>query len=90
MAETHAVLTGPIKGAVTLPDGTEVDVSDAVIYVESPEVAAEVAHQIGMHWKLRGHPDDIEVDEKTGKPVVRPFDYDESHHKKHGRSGKKG
>lgn len=89
MAETHAVLTGPIKGSVTLSDGTSVDVSDAVVYVDSLERAAEVAHQIGKHWEARGHPDDIEVDEKTGKPVVRPFKYDDSHHKKHG-SKKRG
>lgn len=91
MAEKHALLTGPIKGPVRLPDGREVDVTPGLIYLDSHEDAAEVAHQIGLHWEQHGHPDDFDIDEATGKRVQRKFDYDASHHRKHGRSaGKKG
>lgn len=91
MAGKHALLTGPIKGPVRLVDGTEVDVSAPVIFLDSPEEAAEVAHAIGQHWQKHGHPDDFDIDEKTGERVQRKFAYDDSHHKKHGRkAGKKG
>ncbi len=53
---SHAVLTGPIRGAVTLDDGREVDVTPAVIYVESPAVAEQVADAIGDRYALEGHP----------------------------------
>lgn len=88
MADTkHVVLTGPIKGAVTLPDGSVVDVTPATIEVDSLEQAAEVAHQIGLHWQANGHPDDVEYDPKSGKNVQRKFAYDDSHHKAHGKKG---
>lgn len=93
-SDGHVVLTGPIKGSVTLADGSTVDVSPIAVEADSHEHAAEIAHAIGKHWEARGHPDDIEVDEESGKPVVRPFVYDDAHHKEHGRkagrSGKKG
>lgn len=89
--EKHVLLTGPISGPVRLADGTEVDVTPAVLEFDSLEQAAEVAHAIGLAHAEVGHPDDVEVDEKTGKRVQRPFVYDDSHHKKHGRrAGKKG
>lgn len=53
---THAVLTGPIKGTVTLADGTVVDVKPDVVYVDTPEQAAEVAHLVGERYAAEGHP----------------------------------
>lgn len=60
---THAVLTGPIKGTVTLADGTVVDVKPTLIYVDSPEQAAEVAHLIGERYAAEGHPSHDHGDE---------------------------
>ena len=79
----HVVLTGPITGDVTLPDGTKVDVSAPVIAVDSPERAAEVAHAIGQHWAEPGntHPGQVDYDPATGKTTVLDFVYDDSHHK---------
>lgn len=68
----HAVLTGPIKGAVTLADGTEVDVSAPVVLVETPEQAEEVSFLIGERYAEEGHPDDVE--REKGKIVQRPFE----------------
>jgi 5-methylcytosine-specific restriction endonuclease McrA len=46
-SDGHVVVTGnKVFGMVTLPDGTEYDVSDHVIEVASPEHAEEVAAQI--------------------------------------------
>ena len=93
-AERHVLLTGDTRrfgNRVTLPDGTEVDVTAPVIEVESPGVAAEIAHQIALGHVAHGHPDDVDFDPKTRKAVQRPFEYDDSHHKSHGvRAGKKG
>lgn len=71
----HVVLTGPITGAVTLEDGSTVDVSPAAISAGSPEQAAAIAHAVGLRYAEEGHPDDVEADPKTGKLVQRPFDY---------------
>lgn len=46
-SDGHVVLTGPATGAVTLADGTEYDVTEAVIEVASVEHAVETAHLIG-------------------------------------------
>lgn len=89
MAGEHALLTGPIKGPVRLPDGREVDVTADVVYLDSAQEAAEVAHAIGKHWEKHGHPDDFDIDEKTGDRIQRKFAYDDAHHKAHAR-GKKG
>lgn len=93
MAEKHALLTGDTRrfgNQVQLEDGTVVDTAAQVIYLDSLEEVAEVAHAIGLAHKKHGHPDDVDFDEKTG-PVQRKFVYDDSHHKKHGRrAGKKG
>lgn len=93
MAEKHALYTGNTRrfgNRVQLEDGTEVDVAPDVIWLDSMEEAAEVAHAIGLAHAEHGHPDDVEFDDK-GKPVQRPFVYDDSHYKKHGRrAGKKG
>lgn len=79
----HVVLTGPIQGTVTLDDGTLVDVSAPAVAVDSPERAAEVAHQIGLRYADEGHPDDIERDE-GGQLVQRAFDYQAPTAKKKG------
>jgi len=78
-SDGHVVLTGPIKGRVTLEDGTVYDVSPEVIEVPDQAHAAEVAHLIGLRHAEDGHPDDVELDEETGRMVQRPFVYDDSH-----------
>lgn len=55
---SHAVLTGPIQGTVTLPDGTEVDVSAPVITVTDQKTADAVAHAIATRYATEGHPTD--------------------------------
>ena len=87
----HVVLTGPITGAVTLPDGKTVDVTPGVIAVDSEEEAAEVAHAIGVHWSQPQniHPGQVDVDE-DGNVKVIDFVYDDSHHKAATKARKKG
>lgn len=72
----HVVLTGPISGTVELADGTVVDVNKHEVVVSSPEIAAEVAHLVGLRYAAEGHPHDIEVDEESGEMVQRPFVYE--------------
>jgi hypothetical protein len=55
----HAVLTGPIKGTVTLPDGRQIDVSDDVILLDTIEDAQAVADAIGARHAADGHPDHL-------------------------------
>lgn len=55
---SHALITGPIKGAVVLPDGTEVDVTPEVILLDTLEEAQAVAHAIGLAYTENGHPKD--------------------------------
>lgn len=91
MTEKHALITGDTRrfgNQVELPDGRSVDTTAHTIWLDSLEDAAEVAHQIGLGHAQHGHPDDMELDEK-GKWVQRPFAYDDSHHRKHGRKGGK-
>jgi hypothetical protein len=53
----HVVMTGPITGAVTVPDGTEYDVSEPFIEVATAEHAGHVAHAIGVRHENEGtHP----------------------------------
>lgn len=52
----HAVVTGPVQGSIHLSDGTDLDVSPAVVIVETAEQAAEVAHLIGERHQAQGHP----------------------------------
>ena len=52
----HAVMTGPIRGSVTLADGTVVDCRPDVVYVDTLEQAQELAGLIGDHYADRGHP----------------------------------
>lgn len=88
MAGKHVLLTGPIKGPVQLEDGTQVDVTPAVLEFDTQEEAAEVAHAIGLAWAKTGHPDDVDIDPKTGDRVQRKFVYDDSHHRAHGKKRK--
>lgn len=82
----HVILTGPIRGTVTLADGTEVDVTPPFVAVDSPEEVEEISFLIGEHWVENGHPDDVE------DGVQRPFvhEYDKTKFGKHPRkfSGK--
>lgn len=54
----NAVVTGPITGTVTLPDGREIDVSPAVVLVDDDATAAAVADAIGRRYSSEGHPTD--------------------------------
>lgn len=54
---THAVLVGPIKREFTLSDGTVVDTRPDVVYLDTPEQAAELADLVGQHYETNGHPD---------------------------------
>lgn len=56
--ETYAVLTGPITGVVTLPDGREVNVTPAMITVEDQATADAVAHAVSTRYATEGHPTD--------------------------------
>lgn len=49
------VLTGPIAGNVTLPDGTVYDVTEAVIEV-APGDEIPVSNAIGTRHVAEGHP----------------------------------
>jgi hypothetical protein len=74
MAETHALLTGDTRrfgNRVTLPDGTEVDTTPTVIYLDSHEQALEAAEQIRLGHIKHGHPDDVDLID--GEPVQRKF-----------------
>lgn len=53
-----AVITGPIQGTVTLPDGTEVDVTSDVVLVDSQDMADAVAAAVGESYAKNGHPTD--------------------------------
>ena len=55
---SHAVLVGPITGTVTLPDGTVIDVTPEVVYVDTVEAAEQVAHAVSQRYAVEGHPTD--------------------------------
>lgn len=72
----HAVYTGPIRGSVTLADGTVVHVGPDVIEVASPGQGAEVAHLIGERHQAEGHPDfDVEDHDFVHEPAEAFADY---------------
>ena len=52
------LMTGPVNGPLTLPDGTVYDVTDPYIEVASEEHAGLVSHLMGMRYEERGHPKD--------------------------------
>jgi hypothetical protein len=61
VSDGHVLLTGPIKGTVTLADGTVYDVSPDVVEID-PAHAGELGHLIGLHYEDNGHPEhDAEV-----------------------------
>ena len=53
---THVLLTGPIKGTVTLPDGRTFDVNADMIEVEDVATALAISDAIGKRHEERGHP----------------------------------
>ena len=48
--------TGPVRGTVTLADGTSYDVTPDVIEVASQAHAAELRHHAGLTHERDGHP----------------------------------
>jgi hypothetical protein len=50
------VFTGPVKGPITLLDGTTYEVSPDFIEVQSHEHAGELSHHIGVRHETDGHP----------------------------------
>jgi hypothetical protein len=56
-SDGHVVYVGPhIDGHVTLSDGTRVNVTPHVVEAESPEHAAEIAHEVAKRLQNEGHP----------------------------------
>lgn len=76
--ERHVMITGPIKGVVTLEDGTEVNVTPNEVDVThlTNEQVEEAAFLVGERYRVEGHPDDKEYDEDEGTFVQRPFVHD--------------
>lgn len=78
MAETFALLTGPVVGEYTLADGTVYDVSQHDIQVDSLEHAQELSYLIGLHHEKHGHP---HHDRDTPFKVDRSKETGGGHHK---------
>jgi len=57
VSDGAVVMTGPIKGYVTLPDGTVYDVNEEFIEVD-PAHAEAVAQAVGERYATEGHPSD--------------------------------
>ena len=55
-SDGHVMVTGKVYGVFTVPDGTDYDVSDAVIEVD-PKHAGHLSHLIGISHEDNGHPD---------------------------------
>ena len=55
--QSHVLITGPVKGTVTLPNGDEVDVTPATLTFSSEAEARDVADAIGARHAEHGHPD---------------------------------
>jgi len=68
------LLTGPVKGPVTLSDGTVYDVSPDVLEV-SPEHAGELSHHIGVRHELEGHPDHQRRGTSEYDPLQHEYDH---------------
>lgn len=75
------VMTGPIKGTVTVSDGTVYNVSDDYIEVEAGH-EGEVAHHIGARHELEGHPSHKSRSFRGDEKDPAPFNplVDEFHH----------
>lgn len=92
----HLLLTGPVRAVITLEDGTDVDVTPAVIDVShlTQDQIDEIDHRICMIHFENGHPDDREIDLEEGSPtygqlVQRPFAYQPKERFKEHLKGKK-
>lgn len=70
----HILLTGPIRGDVTLASGKVIDVRPDAIVVEDHCEAAEVSHLIGQRYAEEGHAHHDPSD---------PFVYDDAHWQDH-------
>lgn len=57
ISDGPVVLTGPITGNVTLPDGTVVNATPAVVEVADEAQAAALSDAIGARHQAEGHPD---------------------------------
>ena len=57
ISDGPVVLTGPISGAVTLPNGKVVDVSPTLVEVADDAEALALAEAIGQRHADEGHPD---------------------------------
>ncbi len=57
ISDGPVLLTGPIVGNVTLPDGKVVNVTPTVVEVADEAEAAAVADAIGARHAAEGHPD---------------------------------
>jgi hypothetical protein len=53
------VLTGPISGTVTLPDGKTINVTPEVVEVADDAEAIALSNAIGARHAAEGHPDFI-------------------------------
>lgn len=51
ISDGAVVLTGPYVGEVTLPDGTQVDITPAVIEVDSDEQGVAIAEAIAEKFQ---------------------------------------
>jgi hypothetical protein len=56
IADGPVVFTGVARGLVTLPDGTEVDVTDDFVEVASEAEALVLSDAIGQKFVDEGHP----------------------------------
>lgn len=68
------LLTGPVKGPVTLADGTVYDVSPDALEV-APEVAGELSHHIGLLHETEGHPDHQRRGTEGYDPLRHEYDH---------------
>ena len=72
-SDGHIVLTGPITGTITRPDGTVVDVTAEAVEVDTQEEADEIAQAVAERYAAEGHPFMIEHDDETGEVTQIPF-----------------
>lgn len=69
------LMTGPVKGPITLSDGTVYDVSGDYIEVASPEHAGELDHHIGLRHEVEGHPDNRSRGTEEYDPLADEYDH---------------
>lgn len=71
-SDGHIVLTGPITGTITRPDGTVVDVSAEAVEVDTQEEADEIAQAVAERYAAEGHPFMVEHGD-DGEVTQVPF-----------------